>query len=295
MKRKITQNILFKYAMGVLGIFIAFGNFVACGSQLYQVSVEEDFSPSQAVLSANPDMDDPDSTLYGIHAPAGWHQLPIVFQFGEEMNETQKLHFLAAIKTWEWAVGKNLFAFNGVHDQTSGDSFSDLYSSLSDSVNGQYNDQDWDKTNKPDYVLATTIWNNGVDYNLITKADIRYNTQNYIIGNSLTEFASGDKEIVDMQSLSLHEIGHLLGLAHASAEVDSYSVMNPSLYIGEGLTSRRLSRGDIERIQLIYGCEGDACDIDKLLESSEQIYNNDAFQNTAQAWLSSEQANLRLR
>ena len=115
MKHKIFQNIMFKYAAGVLGIVVTFGNFVACGSQLYQVSVQEDFEPSQAVQRANPEMNDPDSTLYGIHAPSGWQNLPIIFQFGGEMNQEQKLHFLAAIKTWEWAVGKNLFEYEGTH------------------------------------------------------------------------------------------------------------------------------------------------------------------------------------
>ena len=110
-------------------------------------------------------------------------------------------------------------------------------------------------------MLATTIWNNGVDYNHIAKADIRFNQEYYIIGDSLTLSATEDREVVDMQSLALHELGHLLGLAHTSEKVDSLSIMNPSLYIGEGLTSRKLSRDDITRIQTIYGCKGKACDI----------------------------------
>lgn len=278
--------------IGVLGMTILFGNFVACGSQLYQVSVEEDFSPTQAVTESNPSMTDPDSSLYGIHAPSGWKQLPIGFVFGSDMTYEQKLHFLAAIKTWEWALGKTIFEYQGTDSGVSGDSFGDLYSSLSDNKNGQYLDTNWEKTAKPDYVLATTIWNNTSDYQTIAKADIRFNNEHYIIGNSLTSIATETKEVVDMQSLALHELGHLLGLAHTSEEVDDLSIMNPSLFIGEGLTSRHLSKGDIQRIQTIYGCEGSSCDIDSLVDAGVKLQSTGHFESLAQKWLETNTSSL---
>jgi hypothetical protein len=278
------ERFLSKYALGVGGLIFAFANFVACGSQLYRVSVEDDLEASQ-VARANPEADNPDSTLYGIHAVRGWQQIPIPFRFGQKMTADQKIHFLAAIKKWEWAVGKKLFAYQGTHDATTGDTFDDLYGSLSDDVNGQYLDDLWSKTDKPDYVLATTIWNNNKqDYQVITKADIRFNHQNYIIGDSLRLRAEDNRDVVDMQSLALHELGHLLGLAHVEEKIDDASVMNPSLFIGEGLTSRELSRGDIERAQLVYGCSGQACDIDSLLEESEQSDITANFTSLAQSW-----------
>jgi hypothetical protein len=73
-----------------------------------------------------------------------------------------------------------------------------------------------------------------------------------------------NREIVDMQSLALHEIGHLLGLSHVSPDIDSSSIMNPTLYIGTGLASRSLSLGDVERIQKIYSCEGKSCDKEEI-------------------------------
>jgi hypothetical protein len=48
-------------------------------------------------------------------------------------------------------------------------------------------------------------------------------------------------------------------------EDDSLSVMNPTLFIGEGLSNRRLSEGDIKRVQSIYGCEGIACNVEAVL------------------------------
>jgi hypothetical protein len=78
-----------------------------------------------------------------------------------------------------------------------------------------------------------------------------------------------------MESLSLHELGHLLGLAHVDSNVDPMSIMNPQLFIGVGLTSRKVSRGDIERMQVIYGCKNKACDVDTLVKEIEMNKNKE--------------------
>ena len=91
------------------------------------------------------------------------------------------------------------------------------------------------------------------------------------MGDSYVERSTPSREVADMQSLATHEIGHKIGLAHVSPEEDPHSIMNPSLYIGEGLANRKLSRGDIERIQKIYGCEGAACDIEKTFLKIEAL------------------------
>ena len=64
-----------------------------------------------------------------------------------------------------------------------------------------------------------------------------------------------------MESMALHELGHLLGLTHSSAEDDPLSIMNPALLIGEGLANRTMSESDVKRIQQVYGCAGGACNI----------------------------------
>lgn len=278
------SHFMAKYILGVTGIVFAFGNFVACGSQFYRVSLEDDFD-ARRVVESNPEALNPDSTLYGIHAISGWHSLPIAIRFDPEMNAEQKSHFLAAAQKWEWAVGKKLFAYHGIHQGVTGDSFDDLFSSLPDQINGNYLDNDWEKTDKPSHVLATAIWANTANRNVIATADIRFNNEHYLIGDSLTLRRDGGRQVVDMQSLALHEIGHFLGLAHASQEVDSHSIMNPTLFIGEGLTSRQLSRGDIERIQLIYGCDGIACDINTLMREAQNNTLDKKFTKSAKLWL----------
>ena len=274
-----------KYLGGLTGIGFIFSSFVACGTGLYKVSVKEDFDSSKAA-SVMPASVDKSSTLYGIHAPQGWQKLPIAFRFDPDLNENQKVQLMAAMKRWEWAVGKTIFSFDGIHQGVTGDTFKDLYSSLNDNVNGNYLDANWEKTQKPEYVLATTIWSNGVDYATITKADLRFNEEYYVIGDSLEEKAQGKKEVVDMQSLALHELGHFLGLGHVEEDVDSLSIMNPTLFVGEGLTTRKLAKSDIERIQQIYGCQGDACNIDGLIKAQDEK-NWDSLALTAKLWVDS--------
>lgn len=275
-------NMLGKYLGGFGGIAFTFASFIACGSQMYKVSVHEDIDTTKTA-TASPHALDKTSTLYGIHAANGWDRNLIPFKFGKGMSQQQKVHLMAAIQRWEWAVGKKLFAFEGDHGVT-GDSFKDLYSSLQDSVNGHYLDENWKKTGKPDSVLATTIWNNGLDASIIAKADIRFNTQHYLIGDSMTLKTKDDKEVVDMQSLALHELGHLLGLAHVAEDMDTLSIMNPALFIGEGLATRALSRGDIERIQTVYGCAEKACNIDALMKEQDSA-DWDKLTLSAQSWI----------
>lgn len=262
------DKLIVKYGvMFAITVFV-FANFIACGARMYKVSLVEDHDARSIPRHAH----DPESKYFGIHAVDGWKELPIHFKVSYELNEQQIEGLKRAMETWEIAVGKKLFVFEGVH-KLSGDSFNDLYSSLTDNINGHYLDSDWQKTGKSQMVLATTIWsndNNNTDQ--ITTADIRFNSQYYLIGNSykIDQRPNDAREIVDMESLALHELGHLLGLSHIKETEDPNSIMNPSLYIGEGLTSRSLSRGDIERMQRIYSCEDSACDIDTVLTKLEE-------------------------
>lgn len=259
-----------QYTGLIIATTFVFGNFIACGSKMYQVSMEGDTNRGRTLGGTNQALSSGDS-YPGIHAPGGWHKLPIPYKFSANLTAPQRDGLLAAMKTWEMAVGKKLFEVAG-NDPKKGDSFSDLYSSLNDTTNGYYQDDDWSKTGKSEMVLATAIWDNvGRDQFTIQTADLRFNTQHYIIGDSFTLASTPEKEVVDMESLALHELGHLLGLAHVPEETDAYSIMNPTLYIGEGLANRKISKNDIELIQRIYGCENEACDVDELYSQLEQV------------------------
>ncbi len=252
------MSLLVRFSFVVIAITASFVNFISCGAQNYKQSLAGDHVEQPVEQSAN--TSDPNSPEFGLHAPRGWTQLPIVYSVEKNFTDAQLKGLQAAMNTWETATGIKLFSYKGKSVDT-GASYPDLFSSLSDSLNNMYDDNNWKKNNKSDMVLATTIWGNqDNDYNLINTADIHYNTELYFLADALTSRAKDTREIVDMQSLALHEIGHLLGLAHIEDSYDSSSIMNPSLYIGEGMATRSLSVGDITRIQKIYGCKGTACD-----------------------------------
>ena len=279
------MNVGVRYGFAVGCVAFIFGNFIACGAQMYKVSMEDDHDKGRVSAESK----DPNSPTFGLHSPRGWMNLPIEFKVGQHMDPQQKAGLLAAMKTWELATGKTLFKAVGVHENVDGDSFSDLYSSLKDAVNGYYLDANWKKTGKPDVVLATAIWNNSAqDSAAISAADIRFNVQDYVLGNSLTlkgvyvEATGQYKDPVDMQTLALHELGHLLGLSHVSSDDDAVSIMNPYVYIGEGLTNRHISAGDIERIQRIYGCTGAACNVDDTLDAILEFTKSNPAQTAAQ-------------
>lgn len=188
------------------------------------------------------------------HSKLGWTEsLPIPYYISKDVPAKNAEQIQIAILTWEKAVGKKLFDFKG-RDERGANSFPDgqLFSPLQNPINSQYFFPQWtQKTLKDDSTLATTIWYNGEKKETIVRASTLYNTQHYILGDALTESGEGKKEIVDLISLAIHEIGHLLGLNHNVT--DKFSVMNPLLTIGEGATTRRLSRGDINRSRSIYG------------------------------------------
>jgi hypothetical protein len=259
------MSLFIRFMLAGVVIITSFVNFISCGAQNYKASLADDHQEQPEEQSAS--SGDPSSDEFGLHAPSGWVSIPITYSVEKNFTDDQLKGLQAAIATWETATGKKLFAYQGKSKDT-GATFPDLFTSLGDSLNGMYDDNNWKKNSKSNNVLATTIWNNqGSNYKVITTSDIHYNTELYFIANALTSKPIDRREIVDMQSLALHEVGHLLGLAHVDSSQDSSSIMNPALYIGEGLATRALSLGDVSRIQKIYGCEGTACDKESTVQS----------------------------
>lgn len=275
------RNIVLAYVLGTSAFSTLMGGFVACGAQNYRISVHGETAetvdrPNTGTSGSNLSA----GNLPGVHSASGWKRsLPIKFMTSSEIDSEVVKQLQAAMKSWEDAVGKNLFQYDGTEGRKGAD-FRQLYEPLTDAINGNYFDANWFKaTGKSNSVLATTIWeNNSSDKSSIMKADIRYNAEYYIFGNSLEEFSEGKRTIVDMESLALHELGHLLGLAHVKEDEDRFSVMNPSLFIGEGMITRRLSRGDIVRIRSVYGV-GDPTRAERLEladESSDEMDSNNS-------------------
>jgi hypothetical protein len=211
---------------------------------------------------------DPESEFFGIHSTQGWFVQPIQYSLSVNMTQEQQDGLKFAIETWEAAIGKPVLQFmQFVPDDEK--KFLKISDSLGDDINGFYINFDWARFGRSSAILATTVWTqNQNDGRYIDKADIHFNGENFLLVNTLQKRIDSlsPDNIVDMESLALHELGHLMGLTHVEESVDPMSIMNPSLYIGPGMTRRSLSKGDILRIQKIYSCEGEVCDIEKAME-----------------------------
>jgi len=237
---------------------------VACGASVYSVPLNEDH-PEQT-SSANLDTSSP---YYGIHARNGWVELPIRFHLSNEISDAERDAIIRAMSLWESVTcGKGcLFKFAGYQKREVFLRYGEAEDSLVDETNDHYLEGNWAKTTKKDYVIATTVYKKEVgDDQTIATSDIIYNTEHFHFGDALHLKSVDARVVVDLESLAIHELGHLLGLNHMPATIDSGSIMNSSLIIGEGAATRNISVGDIERIQKIYGCTLDDCSPGHLFE-----------------------------
>ena len=91
-------------------------------------------------------------------------------------------------------------------------------------------------------VLALTSFSffNGT----LLHADIIFNILTFTLDTS------PNNSEIDFETVLIHEMGHFLGLKHVASDIDSLSVMQPSLRFGQ--RRRNLSAGDIQRIQELY-------------------------------------------
>ena len=140
----------------------------------------------------------------------------------------------AAVQTWNNEIpGRDLFKIEGTGVTGSGTPSRDGYSII-------YMMNTWE-ADKPNEQARTTIYWTGSQ---IYEADIRINAHNF---NFNYQSTSGTFYGVDLQSLVLHELGHVLGLAHAPS---TGSVMAASL--ASGLERRDPAPSDINDLRCEY-------------------------------------------
>lgn len=138
----------------------------------------------------------------------------------------------AAMKVWEDALGsKKLFEVVGVIGGTA--------TPQKDGVSVVYYMNTWEE-NKPSEQARTTIYWQGEQ---IVEGDIRINAKNFTFFYTGTPVTAS----VDIESLFIHELGHLLGLAHDNS---TGSVMAERL--ASGLTRRDIGSMDIASAKCEY-------------------------------------------
>ncbi|MCB0357121.1 MAG: matrixin family metalloprotease, partial [Bdellovibrionales bacterium] len=100
---------------------------------------------------------------------------------------------------------------------------------------------DWDSEKKSEQARTTIYWTGSKIY----EADIRINAKNHKFSTT-PETLNGH---VDFYSLLVHEMGHVLGLAHVPQE--KQSVMQA--YLANGVERRKLTEVDQSSLKCEYG------------------------------------------
>ena len=243
---------MFVYEKNIIRLLIIF--FIlfitSCGSQNKTVQHDDSTGDINQVI------------LYS----QGWgasYNYPITIDISTQIsNENASLitQIQNAVNTWNNAIGRNILVLRTGVDTYTGNSFPGLYTPLQYPFKALYYDEisggmgGWvNNTGKSPSIIATTIYSsNGTS---ILGSDIRFNRDAYIFGDTTTGSNTNTAFIADMESIALHELGHVLGLGHAINETDS--VMYPYINVGPNSTSspttaRCLSANDVARIRSIY-------------------------------------------
>jgi hypothetical protein len=195
--------------------------------------------------------------------------LPVAVYYDRELSDLQLLAVELAIEDWETATGINLIELIGPDDALDKFTIDGLYSTLGDDRNSIFLFPNWAVSGKDPGTLATTVWESPAQSADISQGDIFFNVDHYNYSEGPRQPDDVDlRTNVDMKTVTLHELGHFLGLPHVPAGTDPDSIMGPTLRVGVNAIEKPLSRGDVVRIQEKYGCGGDAsyCDIEEIID-----------------------------
>jgi len=138
-----------------------------------------------------------------------WHSTPIELYIHNSFPQVFYPALTSAIKDWETAVGRPLFQIKG-----------NVQGPVSPRMDGKniiyYYTTNW----APNTALSQGMTDTNTTGNAVKEADIKINAVNF-------RFYQDDRATgsIHMESLLVHELGHVLGLKHTPGD----SVMNPLL------------------------------------------------------------------
>lgn len=158
-------------------------------------------------------------------------QVPVIMYIDSSVPNEYFDDIRAAAETWNKEIGREVLKIGGYVDTKS--------DPAQDGHNIIYFLHTWEAEKSNEQARTTVYWAGDRIY----EADMRINAKDFT-------FSSGDAlepSRVDMQSLVLHEFGHVLGLAHSVAP---QSVMARSL--PNDIMRRALSTSDEESIRCEY-------------------------------------------
>lgn len=191
-----------------------------------------------------------------IHSLVGWTQQVKIYASAETPDELLPMYAEAA-ETWNEGVGFELIRFAGKKESLTTAGEAGLFRFLADDESGIYYDQEWlESTGKREVTLATTVWESSQsDPDVILKADIVLNAWRYHYADVLTldpAELEGSEYYVDLVTVLIHEMGHMIGLDHTDPTKDPLSVMHAETAIGADYHRRDLSAADKQLIRSIY-------------------------------------------
>lgn len=163
-----------------------------------------------------------------------WKKYPITLTISKSVPQEFYQDLESSIQAWNEAAQKTLF----ILDTTS---ISDSHMPTKDQKNIIYFLSSWEEDRPGEQGRATLYWE-GFE---IKEADIRINIKDFTYFSKNSKPLTGEK-VVQINSLLIHELGHVLGLSH----IDSHpSVMNP--YLPSGTIRDQFSKRDYSFINFL--------------------------------------------
>jgi hypothetical protein len=154
---------------------------------------------------------------------------PIKLYFDANFPTQYYADVQTAIQTWETAIGHQVFDLQPDPQPAS--------TPGQDGLSIIYWLDTWDPSLESEQANTTIYW----DGDQITEADMKFDASYYSMSDTPSPTT------VDMQSLVLHELGHVLGLKHDDPD---QSVMDA--YLNSDFERRTLYSADISHLQCEY-------------------------------------------
>lgn len=158
-------------------------------------------------------------------------QVPVVMFIDSSVPNEYFDDIKSAVQIWNQKVGREVLKIGGYVDTKADPS--------QDGSNVIYYRQTWEPDRQFEQARTTVYWAGDRIY----EADVRLNSKDFRFSSG----ANTQSGYVDMESLLVHEFGHVLGLAHSSA---AQSVMARTL--PDATLRRSLSTSDEESIRCEY-------------------------------------------
>jgi len=178
--------------------------------------------------------------LHAQGAVGFWRDLPVKLLLDYRLSAPQEAAIAEAATQWNEAAGRELLQIAGRDSEIP----PSLNEALEDGRTGLYL-----VPNLPNSLMGRTTWEHEADAS-IARADVIFNDDCYTLQGTGDAAVKDGTLALSLHALALHELGHLLGLAHIAKADDRDSAM--LIYYRYDLQPQQPSPGDRERLRALY-------------------------------------------